>query len=113
MAVLIALSLAVMPAAAAGMPAAMPGANSGAHTMMSGDMPEGCHHHHAVLGDDGAKPVDDGAAMAPCCGNLFNYIAMAIPSITPTPTASSVQPVAASDVVLSTTGSPPFRPPRV
>jgi uncharacterized protein involved in copper resistance len=108
-AVLVALSVATLPAAT--------GFASGAMTAMeisaSPAMPDCDHHHHNAPGGKTQKSMDDGACMAACALNCFNFMAAAFSGIAfSSPATAALKPVHASNIFASLMGSPPFRPPR-
>jgi hypothetical protein len=112
LAVVISVSVAVMPAAAGAMPVAKSSPNGISELAPFATMPDDCQHH-ASPGHHGSKAADDCASMAACAVKCFNYAGTDLPGIALVPTASRLQPVAAGGVVASKIGSPPFRPPRV
>jgi hypothetical protein len=106
---LVALSVATLPAAI--------GFASGATTAMeisaSPAMPDCNHHHHNAPGGKTQKSMDDGACMAACALNCFNFMAAAFSGIAYSSSAGAeLKPVHASNIFASQMGSPPFRPPR-
>jgi hypothetical protein len=107
LAVVIALSVAVLPAAAG----CITVAKSAPQTMQSA-MPDDCDHHGSSP-VHGSKAMDDCASMGLCPAKCFNYAGTALPHVIVALTGSALQPVAAGDLVVSQIGSPPFRPPRV
>jgi hypothetical protein len=112
LAVVVAVSVAVLPATAGAVRAAQASERSVAEAALSAAMPVDCDHE-APARDRGSRPADDCATMAACAANCFNYAGTVVPEIAPVPTASRLQPIAATDLVVSKIGSPPFRPPRV
>jgi hypothetical protein len=108
-AVLIALSVATLPAAI--------GFASGATTAMeisaSPAMPDCDHHHHNAPGGKTQKSMDDCASMAGCALKCFNFTGTILAGIAYSSSASAaLKPVHASNIFASQMGSPPFRPPR-
>jgi hypothetical protein len=107
-AVLVALSVATLPATtgfAAGAAKAM-------EVSVSPAMPD-CDHHHNAPGGKTQKTTDDGACMAACALNCFNFMTTANSSIDfSSPASATLKPVHASNIFASQLGSPPFRPPR-
>ena len=107
-AVLVALSVATLPAAT--------GFAAGATTAMEISASQAmadCDHHHAAPSDKTQKTADDGACMAACALNCFNFMAAAFSGIAfSSPASAALRPVHASSIFASQMGSPPFRPPR-
>ena len=105
LALLIALSVAMLPAAGgAGVKSPAPAGMS-----VMEDMPDCCPHK----ADPCEKAMDDCAAMATCALKCFSFAATASSIIVfPSTLASMMTPFAANPFA-SQTGSPPFRPPRV
>ena len=116
MAVLLAVSVAAMPAAAGAMAAAGTKADASAAMAHAGDMPADCAHHHAPApapADHGQKGTDDCAAMAACAVHCFTYVGTIVPGIAMVPTSSRLAPLASTDHIASDRAAPPFRPPRI
>jgi hypothetical protein len=112
LAVVVAVSVAVLPATAGTLPVAKASESQATEVALSAAMPVDCDHH-APARDRGSKAADDCAAMAACAASCFNYAGTVVPEVALVPTASRLQPVAATDLVVSKIGTPPFRPPRV
>jgi hypothetical protein len=112
LAVVVAVSVAVLPATAGALPAAKASETSVVEVALSAAMPVDCDHH-APARDRGSRAADDCATMAACAASCFNYAGTVVPGVAPVPTASRLQPVVATALVVSKIGSPPFRPPRV
>ena len=107
-AVLVALSVATLPAAT--------GFAADATTAMEISavpaMPD-CDHHHNAPGGKTQKSMDDGSCMAACALNCFNVMAAAFSAVAFSPPASAaLKPARTSSNISSLMGSPPFRPPR-
>ncbi len=109
---LIALSVAVLPAAGGMMPAAKQGGTLRSEQASSAAMPVDCQHSVPVR-DHGSKPLNDCAGMASCAVNCFSYAGTTVPVIALAPTCSTPHPIIEAGVAMSKIGSPPFRPPRV
>jgi hypothetical protein len=107
LAVVIALSIAALPAAAG----CITVVKSAPQTLQSA-MPDDCDHHGSSPAH-GSKTMDDCASMGLCAAKCFNYAGLTLPHVMLGPTGSALQPVANGDLVVSQIGSPPFRPPRV
>jgi hypothetical protein len=107
-AALVALAVAMLPATigfAAGAPTAI-------GTSASQAMPD-CDHHHHAPSDKTQKTADDGACMAACALNCFNFMTTAFSGIAYAVLSSAaLLPVPASSNISSQMGNPPFRPPR-
>ena len=109
-AVLVALAVAMLPAAT--------GFASGAMTAMeiaaSPAMPDcGHNHHNNAPGGETQKSMDDCASMAGCALKCFNFTGTILASIAYSSSASAaLKPIHASNIFASLMGSPPFRPPR-
>ncbi len=106
-ALLVALSVATLPAAA--------GFAAGGKSMdvvtASGMTPD-CDHHQAPS-DKTHKTMDDGACMAACAVGCFNVTATGLSDFSfSSPVSTALKPVLADPHVASRMGSPPFRPPR-
>jgi uncharacterized protein involved in copper resistance len=109
-AVLLALSVATLPAAS-GFAAASPTAHAAMAAVEA--MPDCDHHHHDAPGDKTKKTTDDRGCMAACALNCFNFTETVFSGIAFSPPASAaLKPVRASTNISSLMGSPPFRPPR-
>jgi len=108
--VLIAVAIATLPASI-GIVSAAPAA-----TMIvaaSQAMADCDHHQHKAPGGKTQKSADDGACMASCALNCFNFTAAGFSGIVFSSSASAaLKPVHASNIFASLLGSPPFRPPR-
>lgn len=107
-AVLITLSVAVLPAAA--------GFATGgkiAAVSVSEAVPDCDHHHYSLPSDTKQKNADDCASMAGCALKCFNFTELAISGIVfSSPVSAELKPVHRCGDVSSRMGSPPFRPPR-
>jgi hypothetical protein len=104
-ALLIALSVAILPAAAsAGMTVKSPEA---AGISTAEGMPDCCPHKVNPCG----KVMDDCAAMATCALKCFSFVETSAVIIFPSAFAKMTASFA-TDRFSSQTGSPPFRPPR-
>jgi hypothetical protein len=108
-AVLVALSVATLPAAI--------GFAAGATTAMeisaSPAMPDCDHHHHNAPGGKTQKSMDDCASMAGCALKCFNFTGTILAGIAYSSSAgAALKPVHASSIFVLQMGSPPFRPPR-
>jgi hypothetical protein len=107
-AVLVALSVATLPAAngfAAGMTPAM-------EMSASITMPD-CDHHHAAPSNKTQKTGDDCGCMAACALTCFSFTATGFSGIAfSSPASAALKPVRTNTHVSSRMGSPPFRPPR-
>jgi hypothetical protein len=112
LAVVLAVSVAVMPAAAGALAAAGATPDASAATLHSAAMPDDCAHHHAP-GDPDSKSTDHGAALAGCVVHCFTYAGTVVPGIALTPKASPLQPLFDTGRVAANIAAPPFRPPRV
>jgi hypothetical protein len=106
--VLVALSVATLPAAV--------GFAAGGKTMemsASETMPDCDHHHHNVPGGKTQKTADDGACMAACAVACFGFTAIGFSSIAfLSPISTAPKFIRTSDNVSSRMGNLPFRPPR-
>lgn len=108
---LVALSVAMLPAAIGAASATTNGKTMDAS--VSATMPDCDHHHHVGPSDTTQKAIDDGACMANCTLACFGF---------PTPRFSSLTFLLATSTVLkavrtnthisSRVGNTPFRPPR-
>jgi hypothetical protein len=101
-AVLIALSIAVLPAVGGGAFAA-PAQDAAMASM------DDCPHHGAPA----KKAMDDCCAMAVCALKCFNYCGAMVSELVYPTRMATMEPPLASRVLRSHTGSPPFRPPRI
>jgi hypothetical protein len=106
LAILIAISVVVLPAAGG-----VSIAKSAPQTAPS-TVSDECDHH-ASSPADGSKAMDDCTCMGLCAAKCFSYAGVALPYAVLTPTRSKLEPVVADHLVVSQIGSPPFRPPRV
>lgn len=111
LAAVIAVSVAVMPAAAGAVAAAGASRDAFVGTADSA-MPVDCAHHNSPA-DRGSKGADDCGSLAACAVKCFNYVGSVVPGIATTPKASRLLPVVAVGCVASNIAAPPFRPPRV
>lgn len=108
-AILVALSVATLPAAA-GFAA---GATTTKEISASEAMADCDHHHHSAPSDKTQKTADDGACMASCALNCFNFTAAGFSGIAFwSPAGAALKPTHASNIYASLLSSPPFRPPR-
>jgi len=107
LAIVIALSVAALPAAAG----CISVAKSAPQTLQSA-MSDDCDHHGSSPAH-GSKAMDDCGSMGLCAAKCFNYAGTVLPHVMAVPTGSALQPVANGDIVVLQIGSPPFRPPRV
>lgn len=117
LAVLIAISIAVLPASA-GLMAAAKGSEPAMSATAPMSMPVDCPHHGIgqSTGSDhskGSKTADGCASMIGCAVSCFNYAGTQVPALTLAAASFRIQPVPAADLVVSNRGSPPFRPPRI
>ena len=111
LAVLVAVSLAVVPAGARAVAPVMSHGEAQSETGWTADMPD-CRHH-APAKDQDSRRMGDCAAMA-ACGKCLNFAAaMFVAALAPAPTAVRLQSIVAEQTAPSRIGSPPFRPPRV
>lgn len=107
-AVLIALSVAMLPAAAG-----FAAGGKIAAVSVSEAVPNCDHHHHSLPSDTKQKSADDCASMAGCALKCFNFTGLAISGIAfSSPVSAELKPVHTSGDVSSRIGSAPFRPPR-
>ena len=107
LAIVIGLSVAILPATA-GYTA------SAAISEMSASaaMPD-CDHDHGASGDPTQKPAHDCACMAACALSCFNFTATACSDITfSSSTSAALKPVRTADKLPVQMASAPFRPPR-
>ena len=108
-ATLVALSVATLPAAT-GFAAAT---KTATEVSASQAMTDCDHHQHKAPGGQTQKTADDGACMASCALNCFNFTEAGFSGIVFSSSASAaLKPVHASNIFASLLGSPPFRPPR-
>jgi hypothetical protein len=108
-ATLVALSVATLPAAM-GFAA---GATTATETSASQPMTDCDHHQHKAPSGKTQKTADDGACMASCALNCFNFTAAGFSGIAfLSPASAALKPVHASNTFASLLSSPPFRPPR-
>jgi hypothetical protein len=106
LALLIALSVAMLPAAGgAGVSSKSP---EPAGMSVTEGMPDCC----PPKADPCEKAMDDCAAMATCALKCFGFAGTSSIIVFPSPFASMMIPLAANSFS-SQTGSPPFRPPRI
>jgi hypothetical protein len=107
LAMVVALSVATLPAAVA-----FAASNKAMDASMSMPMSD-CDHHHHDSGKQKQKSADDSACMAACTLTCLGFTATGVSAIAFSPPASAaLKPVHASNIVASQMGSPPFRPPR-
>ncbi len=107
LAAMIALSVALLPAAGgavAGLKAADVSVSEPMHD---------CCEHGAMPCDQAQKAVDDCMSTAACVLKCFNFSGIASSSMLIAQAESTIEPVRVSQLVGSQTGCPPFRPPRV
>jgi hypothetical protein len=102
---LIALSVAILPAAASAGVSVKSLEAAGISTME--DMPDCCPHKANAC----EKGMDDCASMATCAVKCFSFVGTSSIIVFPS-TFVKVADSLAADALSSQTGSPPFRPPR-
>jgi hypothetical protein len=103
---LIAVSVALLPAAAGAAFKAPP--VSSMEMPASQPMDDGCPGH----ANSGDKGTGDCTSMAACAINCFNFTGVD-PSVLPVPPLQTViGPVPADEILASQPANPPFRPPR-
>ena len=108
LAFVVALSVAMLPAAAG-----FAAVSKTIDASVSEAMPDCEHHHHKLPSDQTQKTADDGACMAACALNCFSFTATTFSGIAfSSPASAALKPVYASSIFASQMGSPPFRPPR-
>lgn len=112
LALLIAISVAALPATAGVMPAVGSSDMVVTRAAVTSVMSVNCEHH-APVRDHGSKTSNDCASMAACAASCFNYTGTVVPVIAPTSTTSRLQLPPADRLAMSNLGTPPFRPPRV
>lgn len=105
LAFLIALSVAILPAAG---DFAFAATSDAAVSTVDHD----CEHHHGSC-DDHSKAMDDCLSVAGCAAKCFNFVGNLVSGPAFVPVGAIVLTLAASQVVASEIGIPPFRPPRV
>jgi uncharacterized protein involved in copper resistance len=107
-ALLVALSVATLPAAV--------GFAAGSKTMevsASETMPDCDHHRHNMPSDKTQKTTDDGACMGACAAACFGFMPTAFSDIAfSSPISTAPWLNRTSDSVPSQLGNLPFRPPR-
>ncbi len=107
-AAVVALAVSVLPVAT-GFAA---GATTAIGISASQAMPD-CDHHHHAPSDKTQETADDGACMAACALNCFNFMTTAFSGISfSSPVSDALKPVRVSENISSLMGKPPFRPPR-
>jgi len=106
LALLIALSVAMLPAAAGARPSVKPTDLTAMSAMEDMD----CCPHKANPCDKG---MDDCASMAACALKCFSFATPSFSSIVFSSASAKMPASIASNPFASQTGSPPFRPPRV
>jgi hypothetical protein len=99
-AILVALSVAMLPATAG---------FATASTSAGAAMTDCCHHHGMPCNN----AVDDGQTMATCALHCFNYVGPNFSGFELVSVVAKTKPSFASRLVRSHTASPPFHPPRV
>jgi hypothetical protein len=108
LAIVVALSVAMLPAAG--------GFAAGSHTMEVSApeaMPDCGHHHHAPI-DKTQKSTNDCASMAGCALKCFNFTGITFAGIAfSSPAGAALDPIRASDDIPPRMDGLPFRPPRV
>jgi uncharacterized protein involved in copper resistance len=110
LAIIIALSVATLPAAA-GFAAV---SASTADLSGSSAMPDCDHHNHATPAGQPQKSTDDLACLAACALHCFSFTATDFSGIAfSSPASAALKPVRMNGAVSSLMGSPPFRPPRI
>jgi len=102
-ALLIALSVAMLPAIGGGAFASQDAA------MASMDDCPHQHHHGAPA----KKAMDDCCAMAVCALKCFSYCGAMVSELVYPSRTATIEPPLVSKALRSQAGSPPFRPPRV
>lgn len=109
-AMIIALSVATLPAAA-GFAAV---SASTADMSVSSAMPDCDHHIHAAPAGKPQKTADDFACMAACALHCFSFTATDFSGVAfSLPASAALRPARVDGAVSSLMGSPPFRPPRI
>jgi len=107
LAVVIALSVAILPATA-GFAA---GGNT-AEVSASARAPD-CDHHHDIPNNTTQKSTDGCDSMAGCALKCFNITVVSFSSLTISSSPSvALDPVRMESKVTARMGNPPFRPPR-
>ncbi len=106
LAILIALSLAVLPMARA---FALPKGEVAASELVVASAHD-CCDHEGMPAEHGSKECQ---AAAGCFAKCFNFGAVEISGATVHPPAGGTESIFVDKNFLSPTGSPPFRPPRV
>ena len=106
LALLVALSVAVLPAVAA----AASIAKSGNVAISTGAAD--CHHH-ASQPDHHNKTMDECACMAACAFSSFSFATPLVTGVLLRTSVTVVQPVRTDNAVFAYIETPPFRPPRV
>ena len=106
LALLVAVSVAVLPLAS-GTASALKSAEISA----SETMHDCCDHDSPC--DETSKAVNDCASMAACAAKCFNYAGATLSGLTFAPIGLTVPRVRDGGLVVSQIGKPPFRPPRV
>jgi len=108
LAIVIALSVAMLPAAS--------GFAAGSKTMavsVAEAMPDCGHHHHAPI-DKTEKRTNDCASMAGCALKCFNFTGITFAGIAfASPAGAALDPIRVSDDIPARMDGLPFRPPRV
>jgi hypothetical protein len=104
-ALLVALSVALLPVAGGAAFAA-----KSADISASEPLHDGCDRG---VPDDASKAVNDCASMAACAAKCFNYAGTVLSDGTILAIGPTLHPVGDSGLVVSQIGNPPFRPPRV
>jgi len=106
--VLVALSVATLPAAVG-----FAACSKSMEVSASETMPDCDHHGHNMPSDKTQKTTDDGACMGACAVACFGFTATAFSDIVfSSPISTAPRLIRTSDSVPSQMGNLPFRPPR-
>jgi hypothetical protein len=104
---LVALSIAILPAARAGAFASQTANDAAVSETMAG-----CCHHADVPCDHAPKPMNDCPSMAACAAMCLGISLPAFAQFVVSPLMADPQPLVASKALPPQAASPPFRPPR-
>ena len=108
LAIVVALSVAMLPAAGG-----FAAASHMKEMSASAAMPDCEHHHHAPL-DKTQKHRNDCASMAGCALKCFNFTGITFSGIAfSSPAGAALDPIRVSDDIPPRMDGLPFRPPRV
>ena len=107
LAILIAVSVALLPAAA-GAAFKMQAAQA-MEISATQQMDDGCPGHASP----GNKAADDCTSMAACAINCFNFVGHDAVVLAAPPAATTIGPMLPDQIAASQPASPPFRPPRI